>query len=226
MTKKDKKSKKVHIKLYLSKNGQLITKERKDKEALGEKNKVVEVVPETPTAPNNSTSLVTLDGTEIALPELPTNVPEYVSSIPEIDCGGCDLFGTCPEFKLGNPCKFNEIFKKINTQDKKSLKDVSKHLVGLNIQRAFRAIMDERLNGGSIDKRTSSLIKDVLKQLDEDRNPSKPTGSKLTLEEGDDGYVKGSFEGKAGAGKGFISRFFGAAREETVEKVTEEKKVE
>ena len=93
-------------------------------------------------------------------------VGTLLKMLPQVVCETCSINTSCPEFKEGATCAYNSMFDRFSVREADNVIPVATALVDASVQRALRAVAQEKaLNGGQLDSRTSSAIDASLKHL-------------------------------------------------------------
>jgi hypothetical protein len=122
--------------------------------------------------------------------------------LPGLTCSACAMSGECPEYKEGDVCYFDPLFKLLPVRDVSAHMAHIENLLEWDKERTYRALLSERLTtGGQIDPRVSAQLNDHLARLSQyeaklrGAMPANPTAS---------AHMKAS-------GPGILSQLFGGA---------------
>lgn len=86
----------------------------------------------------------------------------YSEKYPKLACDRCINAQTCPEYKPGYVCAYNEMFKRYNTRDMADIIQSMQGIADLSMQRLQRAMMTEVLNGGVPTAEVSQIMNQTM----------------------------------------------------------------
>lgn len=138
-------------------------------------------------------------------PPLP-KPPGYDPYHPPLECSVCTINTTCPEYKEGDVCAFNETFRGLDTRSADDVEGMVHVLLKDTFERYNRAKLQERFAGGGfMDPRVTALKNDLLRTAQMVQDWRQQTQS-ISVEV----KATGSAATKA-VGSGLMAKMFGVA---------------
>jgi hypothetical protein len=138
-------------------------------------------------------------------PPLP-KPPGYDPYHPPLECSVCTINSTCPEYKEGDVCAFNETFRGLDTRNADEVEGMVHVLLKDTFERYQRAKLQERFAGGGfIDPRVTAIKNDLFnmaKAVQEWRQQTQTISVEVK--------ATGSAATKA-VGSGLMAKMFGVA---------------
>lgn len=130
----------------------------------------------------------------------------YSDRMPNLACDNCPHIQVCPQYRAGHVCAYlNEFNKAIEVSEGESPETAAVSLILVEqVKRARRALLQETLEGGTINREASKVLKDAMSAaqlLHQMKNPSMPFGQKPPIEP-----PKPSEDG-------ILAKLFGAAKD-------------
>jgi hypothetical protein len=149
----------------------------------------------------------------------------YSDKYPKLACDTCLNAAKCPEYKAGYVCAFNKMFKRFDTRNMTDIMEGMQSIVGYNMERMQRAMINETLNG-VIDPTTTSLMDqnirymNMLKQMYENSSAEVLRQSRVIR---NDGTLEETTQVVNPQSGGILEKIFGGMNEPPKKKTEEEK---